>query len=306
MKSFIKNITAITIPFIVYLIIIVIMDPFNYLKVSGVVDDSKKWDISMEVQPHLYRMIAYEQNPRVNIALGDSRTNSLFCCMDTERWSNLSFAGASIKEMVDAFWWAMENHKADTVLIGLSLNNYNKFSKRFWVEETISTKSNFFSYAFNRFTFICSWLILKSYLTKNELRINDISMTRDEFWQYQISETPIKLFGNYAYPDNYFAEFEEISHYCAASGIKLIFWIPPEHQDYQGSLEELDLLEANQRFKQDLYSLGEVYDYNYLNELTQNREIFLDPLHLKEEIIPFIRDEITGIKSFLARHHIPG
>lgn len=305
MKRFLINIVIIAIPFALYSLVIVIIDPFNYLDISDIVDDSKKWDISAEVQPHLYRMIAYEHNPRNNIALGDSRSNSLFYSMNTQRWSNLSFAGGTIKEIIDAFWWAAEGHEIDTVLIGMSLNNYNKYEKRVWVEETIATTKNYFSYAFNRFTMKCSWLIVKSYLTKKEIEINPISMTRDEFWQFQITETPLKLLGKYAYPDDYYAGLQEIATYCKENGITLIFWIPPEHMDYQNSLRELNLTEANQRFKEDLFSLGEVYDFNYPNEITLDREKYLDPLHINEETMKLIVSELTGSGSNYSRHHVP-
>ena len=301
MKRFLLNVALLSIPLVLYLIVVAIMDPFNYLNWSKAITDETKKQISFDVEPHLFKMLEFENNPRRNLMLGDSRTNSLYVSMDQEEWSNLGFRGGTLKEMVQAFWWAVEEHEFDTIVMGVSFNLYNKYNKRFWVEETVETKKNFFSYSFNKYTFRSVALITKSLLNKEEVELLKTGMSREEFWQWQITEIPDRFFGQYAYPDNYYEDLRSIADYCRSNKIKLILWIPPTHSDFQQRLEEFDLQEEQERFKLDLTHLGDLYDYNYPNELTKNKENFADPLHFNRDIANRIREEILGNQEFIAR-----
>ena len=131
MIRFIKNLILFTIPLIVYVGMIILVDPFNFLNISKLVNDSTKWKISRAVSPHMYRMLDYKNHPQRNITLGDSRTLRLEQVMDDTRWASLAFQGASIKEMIEAFWWATEHNEVDTVMVGINLSLYNKYNKRF-------------------------------------------------------------------------------------------------------------------------------------------------------------------------------
>ncbi|MCK5344270.1 MAG: hypothetical protein KAR20_12740, partial [Candidatus Heimdallarchaeota archaeon] len=219
MKRFLINILILAIPLIVYLMVTVLVDPFNYLNVSKLVDDSVKFEISQEVSPHMYKLLDFENNPRGKIVLGDSRSNGLYHCMDSTQWANLAYGGGSLKEMVQSFWWAAEIQKLDTVLVGMDLNLYNKYNKRFYVEETIEAQNNFFSYAFNKNIFRSTYMILKSLVSKQKISINETSMTKEEFWQFQLNETPEKFYKKITYPDNYYSNLLDISEYCSENNV---------------------------------------------------------------------------------------
>ena len=127
MKRFLKNLLLLALPFVVYLLLIMVVDPFNYLHISEVVDTSAKAKISQQVDPHLYRMIRYENEQKRNLSLGDSRADNLARTLEPGTWANLSFGGASLKETIETFWWVAKAYQVDTVLIAVSFNNYNKF-----------------------------------------------------------------------------------------------------------------------------------------------------------------------------------
>ena len=59
----------------------------------------------------------------------------------------------------------------------------------------------------------------------------------------------------------------------------------------------------DERFKGDLISMRDVYDYNFPNMLTEDQEKFRDPLHFIHEIPVLIRDELTKGKFYCARHY---
>jgi len=305
MKHFLSNILILAAPFVIYLIIVVLVDPFNYLNFSKVIDDAHKEEISQQVEQHLYRMIHFENDRKRNISLGDSRAHNLARELNSENWANLSFGGASLKESIQAFWWVVEDSQVDTVLFAVSFNNYNKYNKRFWVDETLKFKKNFFSYSFNKYTFRCTILLIKSSVIKKEVSLNKTHLSKEDFWKDHINNVPQKFFVKYSYPENYYNDLLKISHYCSENQIELIFWIPPSHAEYHAKVGEYNLLEEEEIFKNDIISLGEVYDYNFPNEITENKECFRDPVHVTNAIAASIRDEILYNKPFVAKHSKP-
>ena len=152
MKRFIKNCIILSIPFLSYLLLIVLVDPYNYLNSLRIIDNNNDV-ISESIEPHLFKIIKFQNEPKKNVILGDSRSNGLFREIESPEWSNLAYGGGSIKEINQTFWWLTGQINLDTVIIGLNLNQYNKYNKRFWVEETLERKKSFVSYAYSKYTF---------------------------------------------------------------------------------------------------------------------------------------------------------
>lgn len=305
MKSFLKNLIIFAFPFAIYLIVIVSIDPFNYLGFSKIIDEKYKVEISQNVEQHLYRLIRYENSPKRNVSLGDSRANSLHYALNQDQWGNLSFGGASLKETVQAFWWTVDNFELDTILIAVNFNNYNKYNKRFWVEETLKRKKNFFSYAFCKYAFRSSFLILKDILSTKEVEINKTSLNKEGFWDAKLSMLPRKYFEQYAYPDIYYDDLQRIASYCEENGIKLIMWIPPSVVDFQKAVEKYNLGQEEERFRSDLRSIAELYDFNFINVITENRDNFSDPLHVTFDVAVLIRKEIFEDNPEVAKYSRP-
>ena len=300
MKGFINNALFFIIPFVIYSMLIAFIDPFNYLNGFGITSEEKRKAIAQDREPHLYKLIAFQNDPKKKWVLGDSRSNGLYHAMDKETWSNLAYGGASLKEVVQSFWWATAIETPDTVLIGINLNLYNKYNKRFWVEETISRKSNFFNYAFNKYTFSATVGIAGSFANFEELNSPEAEdsgieekVTKGEYWYKKLSETD-KFFKNISYPDEYFEQLEEISTYCKKKGIKLIFWIPPLHKDYHDILKKYQLEKFEDKFRSDLQTFGDVFDFNYISKLTREEQNFRDPVHFNARIAREIEKEIRN------------
>ena len=282
MKTFIKNSFLLVFPFIMYLALIVFVDPYNYLETSRT--NSKKCEIAENIEPHLFRIIKFQNFPKNNIALGDSRVNDFFENFDSNKWSNLSYGGGSLKEVIQSFWWAVDEAPIDTVFIGLNLNLYNKYNKRFWVEETLERKKNLISYAFNKYTFKSTWLLLKSRLIKKEIVWNELKLTKDEFWEYQLNEAAFKFYSRFEYPTNYFQELKKISQYCKSQNIELIFFIPPTYIGFQNRKIDFSLTKFDQKFVADLESLGKLYNYDVDSEMTRDGNNFKDPMHFNHQM----------------------
>lgn len=294
MKKFILNALLFLIPFGIYCLWIGLMDPFNYLNRSELISQEKKEVIVEDIEPHLYKMIAFQNEPRRNWVIGDSRSNGLYEVMDEEDWSNLAYGGASLKEMIQSFWWATTIQKPDTVLMGVNLSLYNKYNKRFWVEETISRKNNFFSYAFNNYTFEAAFSLAFTEVEDLEPESQEEDAAAKAYFWKQKLEGVDKFYGKMAYPEEYFSQLKEISAYCHQNDIKLIFWIPPLHQDYQQLVDKYELDNYNDRFLSDLRSLGDVFDFNEKSSLTRDKDNFRDPVHFTNKIAHEIRKEIRS------------
>ncbi len=295
MKPFLYKSFRFSIPFIVYLVFIAVIDPYNYLNWINLNNRVDREQISKSIEPHLFSIIDYEHNPIPNIILGDSRSDALYHSMNHNTWYNLSYAGGSLKEMIQTFWWATEKTQLDTVLMGINLNLYNTYNKRFWVEETLERKKNFFSYAFSRYTFRSAIQIVKCYFTSEEFHPFVPSMSKEDFWTFQLKETAAKFYERFAYPEGYYSDLMRIGTYCREHGIVLIVWIPPNHCDFEKRTDDFGLSQMNLRFVEDMKKLGILYNFDYPSALTKERNNFVDPMHFNFTVGDSLLHEIlTG------------
>ncbi|MBN1182928.1 MAG: hypothetical protein JXB49_11615 [Bacteroidales bacterium] len=291
MWKFIKKSLFFITPFCTYLVLILLIDPYSYYGYS-VISIDKKSDIACSVEPHLYQILHFQNAPTHNILLGDSRTNALAKQFNPSEWSNLSYGGGSIKEIIQTFWFASKTVELDTVIIGINFNLYNAFNKSFWVEETLERTANFFSYSTNKYVFESSLLIIKNLFVKDKIERNKPNMSKKDFWDFQLNRAKM-FYEKYAYPDYYSRELAHISEYCKTNGIKLIFYIPPTHIELQKRVKDFHLEKYEFKFKEDLAGTGTVYDFDYPNDITKNKDNFEDPFHFNDSIAKIVKKEIT-------------
>lgn len=289
----------------VYGLVIFVVDPYNYLDDKDDANQKLKDDIAYVIEPHMLRMTKFHNEHTRNVVLGDSRSNGLFARITSEKWSNLAYGGSSLQEIVETFWWAVEEAELDTVLIGINLNLYNKYNKKFWVQETLERRKNFFSYAFNRYTFRSTELIIESYLAGEQVVSYKPPASKEAFWKHTLDDMGSKFYEHFDYPDEYFQQLKSISEYCKRNKIKLTFWIPPTHIDFQRRKADYNLEEMDRRFRDDLRSLGEVYDFDYPSELTQDVNDYRDPMHFDIRVGEIVRDEILHGQPRYARYSSP-
>ncbi|EPR66205.1 hypothetical protein [Cyclobacterium qasimii] len=64
MRRFIGNSLYFVIPFVVYSLIIAFIDPFNYLNGFSITSEEKRKTIAQDIEPHLYKIIAFENDPK--------------------------------------------------------------------------------------------------------------------------------------------------------------------------------------------------------------------------------------------------
>jgi hypothetical protein len=299
MAAFFKKLALFSIPFILIIVLEVLIDPFNYFSAEKNTEMLKlKENISFEENTYLYKLIDYERNPTPTIILGESRAMKLYPAifekLTGEKVSNLAAGGGSLEDVIQIFWEVVKHHKLKKVYIGISLNTYNGILLRDRVTQCIEIKNSLPLYLLNIPTLESTFLICKSKLLNTKIEIDKPPFTREEFWKYQLTDITSRYFEHYKYPKNYYLELRKLSDYCIKNNISLVFVITPTNIEFQNKINEFGLVNDYQKFKNDIKTFGDLYDFEIPNELTKNKDNFKDPYHFKDSIGDIVVHEMVS------------
>jgi hypothetical protein len=300
MKNFITTILYFSLPFFLLILITTLIDPYNIIRQERNEKLLKlKKQISYKKNYALYKLQEYYRKPTDIIILGDSRANHLnkhtFESISGEKITNLAYAGGTIPEIVETFWIVNKMHRLKKVYIGINFNLYNALNIRNRVKKADKLRNSIPSYLFSRYCIESSYLIIKSLITGKKINIEKPPYTREEFWKYQLNISAPTFYKEYKYPIKYFNDLKNITNYCFTNKIKLVFFIPPTHTDLQNKIKEFHLEKENEQFKKDLISFNvPVFDFNFKNLMTINKENFRDPFHFQGEYENIIVKVISG------------
>lgn len=296
-------------PIITYLLLVSYIDSFDIIKKE---DNPKlielKYEISRKVNYPLYKLQQFSNNPTDIILLGDSRIDKLktatFDNLTKSNTSNLAYGGGTLPEIIESFWYAAKIHDLKQVYIGINFNLWNADNAKNSVTNAIELKNSPLSFPFSRTCLLSTFLICKSLVTDKTVNIEKPNRSRDDFWKYQLESSANNFYRSYTYPTDYHKSLLEISDYCKKNNINLVFFVPPTHVDLQQKVNEFKLEAAQVKFKSDLSKLGLFYDFDYANEITENRVNFSDPFHYTDSIANIVIKEIvTGKINYARRHH---
>lgn len=283
MSVFIKKILIFLTPFIILIVLEVVIDPFNYFsdeKNKTLLDLKNK--LARKKNTYLYRLIEYERNPHPVIILGDSRAQRLmpefFEEVNGEKVANLAAGAGSLQDVIKIFWDLTSANKLSKVYIGIAIEGYSGTLLKDRVSAALEIKNSAPLYLMNKFTIENTLLILKSKLFNQHVEFETPPFSREAFWQYELNQES-RYLSNYSYPKNYYHELKKISSYCSKNNIKLLFFISPTHTELQNKISEFKLNKEYEKFKNDVKTFGDLYDFNWPNIITDNKNNFLDPLH---------------------------
>ncbi|MGD0754911.1 MAG: hypothetical protein ABR927_07605 [Bacteroidales bacterium] len=300
MIKFALKLLIFIIPFLILITIEVFIDPFNYFSEEKDKEMlEKKENISFKTNPYLYKLIKYDRNPCSTIILGDSRMDLLnpskFEKIEKEKVSNLAIGAGTLQDAIEILNYITYKHDIKKIYWGISIETYNGTRLRNRAKSSIEIKNSLPSYLLNRYTFSATMLICRSFLFNEQIDLYKPPFSKDVFWQNQL-DLCSRYLGNYSYPENYFKDLKKIADNCLEKNIKLVFVLPPTHIDLQKKIHEFNLDEEVKRFKIDLESFGDVYDFNYPNVITNDKNNFNDPFHFKDSISNIIVQEISTNK----------
>lgn len=284
-------------PFLVWILIIISIDPYNYFsKNLNIVDNQVKLDIPYKLNPSLYKLLEFKKHPTQYILLGDSRTDALNV-IDIKKYSNknftnLAYGGGTLQEIINTFWVINKQVDLKEVYIGLNFNLYNKYIKNDRVSESSEIMKNILSYTLCNYSNKSTLLILENKILGINTKIGIPNSSKEEFWMHQLNVSANGFYKLYEYPISYFDELKAISKYCNEKAIKLVFFIPPTHIDLQKKVQYYNLQNNEALFKSDLKKLGDLYDFDYPSDLTNNKENFKDPFHFTYPISLIVIKEL--------------
>lgn len=283
MKKLLTRLGLLALPFLIYALVVVALDPFCYFNLPSVYSYPYKKRVSLQVYERLWKPLEYKRHPAPSIILGDSRMIRIdpkqVKDVVGEDCYNLSFSGASLPEMIDAFWFAARLQNLRSVYMGIGLNVYNSYFSRNLLDESFRVVDNPIRY-------ITEKKVGESalYLMAHKTRISaEPDMSKDEFWKYTLDVAGRRNFEQYAYPAEWHSRLQEIGRYCKERDIRLTFVIPPSHADMQGQVLRLGRGNDLERFKADLAAIAPVFDFEFPNEFTINRDNFSDPYHMSDQ-----------------------
>jgi hypothetical protein len=282
-RSFLRNGMLFSIPFLLYAIFITVTDPFNFIGVTSLIPDDVKRRTSYPLNPCFWKMENYLKHPTPNLLLGDSRMDAISTAqvknLTGDDYFNFAYGGATMREILDTFWFAAKHQKLERVYIGLNLTLYNDYNITDRTKTYLTISENPALYFVNRTVLRSAVYATYSYVTATDLKLGVPSEDADTFWLHQLRDVNGGYFRNYVYPVHYRSELQQVAEHCKRNGIKLSFIIFPTHSDVHGLMTQYNLTESNLKFREDLRQLGVVYDFDFPNELTARRENFRDPDH---------------------------
>ncbi len=297
MGLLIKKILIFITPFLILIAMEVIIDPFNYFfaeKNKELLD--LKNNLARKKNTYLYRLIEYERNPTPAIILGDSRAQRLmpefFEEVNGEKVVNLAAGAGSLQDVIRIFWdLSKENKILKKIYLGIGIEGYSGTLLKDRVSPAIEVKNSVPLYLMNKFTVENTLLILKARVFNQRVEAGDPPFSREVFWQYELQQEE-RYLRSYSYPMNYYNELKKISGYCRENGIRLIFVISPTHTELQGKVNDFKLNKEYDKFLADIRSFGEIYDFNWPNVITENKNNFLDPLHAIDSVSRIMAKEM--------------
>jgi len=303
MKKFLIKSFVFSLPFFLYAFSVIIVDPYNYFRLSKAIPNEIKLQISYPLNYPLWKIIEFKNSPSSNILLGDSRMNRLSAELieqyTGDHYYNFSFGGGTIEEGISTFWEADKLIKLEKVFFGINFNNFSAHNIRNRVLGAADTAKSPLLYLSNRNVLQSTYLIIKKEALDSTIQIENPPMSKEKFWDYKLNVTARRFYSNYKYPHETYAKLLNITKYCDKKDIQIAFVILPTHISLQAKVEEYNLNDEKKRFLRELSKLGKIFNFDYPNAMTENYNNFADPFHFKKtkDNSLILIEDIFGNKS---------
>lgn len=296
-KRFFKRGLLFATPVLVWVLLIVVVDPFNYFAISHVFPDRVKTANAAALNTLVFNMLKEVHAPCENLVIGDSRAESLplerIEKLTGQRYFLLTANALKLNESIDLFYFANRIQPVKRAVFTLNFNEYNEYAYADRVTSVESMIHNPFIYLFDRSVAQAAYCVARANYTGKNVVNSVPPMTQDEFWKYIVTVRGREHYERFRHPDGLLKQMQDLAAFARAQKIELTFIIVPHHEDFQRRVGEFGLIPEYLRFKREMSQLGvRVIDFDYHGELTTNRDNFRDPLHYNETIGNEIADEV--------------
>lgn len=277
MLKFFRKILFFLIPFIIWFIIILLVDPYDYWGLSLFKGDTQKLEIAKAADTgRRTEFIDFKKNPRKNLVIGDSQLQHVDF---GSSWAHLSTPGSGIEDEIFILKKMVEYASIDTVLFGI---NPYEFVSKVTSEPLPVTKSAFkiidapYFYFFDRCVYSSTVdFLIKRMKGDKSVDKDTPNMSKDDFWKQQLAlgQEHLNKRSNPAIRDK---QLSEICDIADKNNICILVVVPIAHTDlyemYREYLEVDFIGMLNKHF-------DVIYDFYYPNDFTRNKDNFGDPFH---------------------------
>jgi hypothetical protein len=305
MNKFLRDILILIVPLVIWSAFVLLADPFNYFDLPSLFTRDIKEKNSKNVNEILYNVIQYTRNPGDNLLIGDSRINywpkNEIEQISGEKYSKLVIPSAKLNEILDLIYLAETKTKLKQVTVGINFTMLNEYAYADRIRNVKEILSNPLKYLFNRNIAQAIYYDLKAYFSgKNVETIPP--MSREEWWKFYVKTKSFEWYGKYKYSDKLINELIELDRFAAKNNIRLTFIVVPLNTEFRNKLTEYGLSENEKEFKASLGKLNsKVIDFDYQNEVTDNKDNFVDPIHVNTSIGHLIVNEVWKDSLVLGR-----
>lgn len=271
-------------PFFLYGVAVVIIDPFSYFW-EGLFLGEKENVVKVLDSSRRLRLVKYKHNPKSNIIIGASQAEHIDTNeMPGDNWANICNGGANISDELYTFWQIVEKYPIDTVLFSVEPYNYLLSTGT----DTRSVTTGAFKMLYNPLYYFTDTYVNKAFIQlmkgifdENSLLVSEAPNTsQDVFWEKQ-SQKARREYNNTIglNKDGLDKEIMRMVNYCRDNNITLIGIVPIGHTD---------LYEVYSDYKPQFLNrinkiFPKVYDFFFPNDFTEERKNFGDPFHAKGE-----------------------
>jgi hypothetical protein len=296
-RRFFKKGLIFAAPLLLWALMVVVVDPFNYFDWSHVFSEKVKEENAASLNSLLFNMLKEDHNPCANLIIGDSRAEDLpveyIEKVSGQPYFILGANALKLNESIDLFYFA---NRVSTVKRAVFTINFNEFNEYAFADRVTSVESiihNPLIYVFDNSVAQAGYYVVKSSLTKHQSISSIPPMNRDAWWNYIVNVRGREHYERFRYPDALYKRMQEMVALAKTQGTEITFIIVPNHADFQKRIREFGLNDEYLKFKHDMSRLGvRVVDYDYVNDITTNRSEFRDPLHYNEEMGIIIANEV--------------
>ncbi len=294
------------IPFLLWIIAAITIDPFDYFDLSHVIPEPIKVANAASLNEMLFNMMKEVHHPSENLIIGDSRVENFSLdqikAITGLNYHRLSSNALKLNEAVDLFWFANKQKRVSHVVFGLNFNQYNEYAFADRAHSVEAVIRNPLLYVFDRSVAQAAYYVLKAYVSGKPAFSSVPPMTREEFWNYIVTVRATEHYSRYQHPDRLYRRLQDMVAFAKAQHTEVTFVIVPHHTDFQRRVQDFGLDVEADRFRQDLKELAvRVVDYDYPNEITANRSNFKDPIHCNDAISSIIVNEVFSGQFVLGR-----
>jgi hypothetical protein len=284
-------------PLLLWVLLVVVVDPFDYFNWSHVFSEQAKKDNAASLNSILFNMLKEAHDPCENLIIGDSRAEDLPLEHINEitgrRYFILGANALKLNESIDLFYFA---NRIKTVKRAVFTLNFNEFNEYAFADRVTSVEAMIHDpllYLFDGSVAQAGYYVVKSSLTQRQSISSVPPMSRDAWWDYIVTVRGKEHYERFRYPAALYQRMQEMIAFAKAQDTEIAFIIVPNHADFQKRVREFGLDDEYLEFKRDLSRLGvRVVDYDYVNDITTNRSDFRDPLHSNETIGILIANEV--------------